>query len=146
MKRTKLILSFIAFILTILVFVQACKKGNSSDLSGTYEVSLDQTKQMPENGTSATLTLINVDDTRCPINANCVSAGYVLIKVKFRDKNGEQTIEICANDCLDKVLRKNTIVLNGVSYTLKLMEVSPFPDTSRPASTKKKATILITKA
>ena len=145
MKKTKLILSFIAFLLTILVFVQACKKENSKDFSGTYQISLNQTVKIPSNGSATAVTLTNVNDSRCPINANCVTAGYVFINLNFSDKNGEQSISLCSANCLDKVYRPNSIVLNGVTYEVKLDDVTPFPDLPNPTSANKKATIVITK-
>ncbi|RZJ81543.1 MAG: hypothetical protein EOO47_03860 [Flavobacterium sp.] len=145
MKRTKLILSFIAAVLTVMVFVQACKKENSNNLSGTYEIGLKETIKIPANGSSISATLTNVNDSRCPINANCVTAGYVFINLKITNKNSEQNFELCSENCLDKVLRPNSIVLDGITYEIKLLDVTPFPDISSTVNTNKKAAIVITK-
>ena len=145
MKRTKLILSFIALILTILVFVQACKKENRTDLSGTYEIGLQQTKKITTNNSITAIKLTNINDSRCPINANCVTEGYVFINLNFSNKNGEQNIELCSANCLDKRFRPNTITINKVTYQATLKDVTPFPDITNLASTNKKATIIVTK-
>lgn len=145
MKRTKLILTFIAFILTILVVVQACKKDKQADISGTYQIELLETISILKNGTAITAQLASVEDSRCPINANCVTSGYIIIKLNFIDSQGEQSFEICSENCLDKVARPKSIRLNGVSYSIKIQDLTPFPDFSKPTTVKQKATIVITK-
>lgn len=145
MKRTKLILTFIAFILTILVVVQACKKDRQADISGTYQIELLETISILKNGTAITAELASVEDSRCPINANCVTSGYILIKLNFIDNRGEQSFEVCSENCLDKVVRPKSITLNGVSYSIKIQDLTPFPDFSTPTTVKQRATIVIAK-
>ena len=57
-------LSFIALILTILVFVQACKKENRTDLSGTYEIGLQQTKKITTNNSITAIKLTNINESK----------------------------------------------------------------------------------
>lgn len=143
MKRTKLILSSIALILTVLVFVQACKKGNAVDLSGTYTISAGENLHIPENRNTATISASNFADSRCPINADCVWAGVAIGNFTFKDNANEQTIELCLGAC--DVVKKNKtqdISLNGINYTLELTEVTPYPGTTKENS---KATIVLKK-
>lgn len=147
MKKTKLILSAIAFILTALIFVQACKKGNTVDLSGTYELQLNETKSIPTAEGTAKVTVFSIDDSRCPINANCISAGGVIVKAKIIDNRGAQTIELCMGDCAFTTINfKSSITLNGVRYNYALKDVVPFPVYPKDMTIVQKATIILTKA
>lgn len=143
MKQTKLILTSIAFILTVLVFVQACKKGNAVDLSGTYTINSGENLHIPENKNDATISASNFADSRCPINADCVWAGVATGNFTLKDKTNEQTIELCLGAC-DVVKKPKTqnITLNGVIYTIELTEVTPYPGTTKEKS---KATIVLKK-
>lgn len=145
MKKTKLILSSIAFALTVLVFVQACKKDNQTDISGTYKIELQESINILKNGTAISAKLISVEDSRCPINASCITSGYILIKLNFIDNQGEQSFEVCSENCLDKVARPKSIRLNGVSYSIKIEDLTPYPDFSKPTTVKQKVTIVIAK-
>lgn len=145
MKRTQQILTFIAFILTILLVVQACKKDRQADISGTYQIEIQETINISKNGAAISAKLVSVEDSRCPINANCVTSGYIIIKLNFIDSQGEQSFEICSENCLDKVARPKSITLNGVSYSIKIQDLTPFPDFSKPTTVKQKATIVIAK-
>jgi len=143
MKQTKLILTSIAFILTALVFVQACKKGNAIDLSGTYTISAGENLHIPENRNTVTISASNFADSRCPINADCVWAGVATGSFTFKDSSKEQEIELCLGAC-EVVSKPKTqdITLNGVAYTLELKDFTPYPGTTKENM---KATIVLTK-
>lgn len=120
---TILLLSFFT------VVFSACRKSDdaTNDLSGTYEINLQQTVVLPKDGKKATLTFVDFNDSRCPINANCVTAGSVIATFLFRDGLIKETFKLCLGDCTEK---EKIVTSNGIKYSLSLIDLTPYPQTS----------------
>ena len=145
MKTTKNILSAIAVMLTLLLFFQACEKSSNVDFSGKYVIKVGDTISVPQNTKLATLIFQEYSDSRCPANVNCVWEGAAQGKFKLKTEQYEQMIELCLGGC--NVITKPTnqeFNVNGVVYTVKLIELTPYPGTSN-ANEKAEATILVQK-
>ena len=145
MKTTKNILLGLVVILTFLLFFQACEKSNTVDFSGKYVIKVGETKNVPQNTNLATLTFQEYTDSRCPANVQCVWEGAAQGKFKLKTDQSEQIIELCLGGC--NVISKNTnqeFNVNGVIYTVKLIELTPYPGTGN-ANEKAEATILVQK-
>lgn len=145
MKTTKNILLGIVVILTFLLFFQACEKTNALDFSGKYVIKVGETKNVPQNTNLATLTFQEYTDSRCPANAQCVWQGVAQAKFKLKTDQNEQLIELCLGAC--DVISKNTnqeFTVNGVIYTVKFIELTPYPGTGN-ANEKAEATIVVQK-
>jgi hypothetical protein len=98
------------------------------------------------NNNGLSLTLQSVNDSRCPVNALCVSAGNARIKLRMSDNSGAETFaELCLGFCDTKNNKEDsaTIRLNNTSYTIVLKEVSPFPELGKKQD--KKALLIIRK-
>ncbi len=109
----------------------SCEKQTGLDLSGTYIIKSGESLPIPKDKNLVSLTASDFADSRCPINANCVWQGVGTVKIKFKDTHKEQTIELCIGAC-EVVSKSKThdIILNNVSYTLELSELSPYPGVS----------------
>ncbi len=145
MKTTKNILLGIVAILTLLLIFQACEKTNTIDFSGKYVIKVGETISVPQNSKLALLTFQEYTDSRCPINVNCVWEGAAQGKFKLKTEQNEQTIELCLGGC--NVISKPTLQefnVNGVTYTVKLIELTPYPGSSQ-ANEIAEATILVQK-
>ena len=141
MKRTKLILSFIAFILTILVFVQACKKDKQVQVPETYIVSIGEKISIPVNGNTVTITAASFNGIVCPVNAFCID-NYATGIFTFLDSSREQTIELCIGNCDERSKpKKRDIKLNGIRYTAELNKITPYPNDTKIMN----ASIVLTK-
>ncbi|MBB2145482.1 hypothetical protein GM921_08310 [Pedobacter sp. LMG 31464] len=122
--------SFIICLFTALTLVYVgCEKGSTSDLSGTYTLKASETLNLSKGGDRAVLTVEDLKDSRCPINALCAWAGYASGKFKFKDNFRTQTIELCiGGSCsVDAKPTEQKITLNGVVYSLEFTELIPFP-------------------
>ena len=121
--------SILFIALVILAF--GCKK-KSQDYTADYEFTTNASQRI---GTS-TLVLTNVTDNRCPINANCVG-GNLAAKVAFKvtTNNTVQDITLCRGEC-GALGDAATIVINGTNYSLKLIEVTPYPNFETQTVTK----------
>ena len=141
MKTTKNILIGFVVILTLLLFFQACEKTNAIDFSGKYVIKVGETISVPQNTKLATLIFQEYSDSRCPANVNCIWEGVAQAKFKLKTTQNEQNIELCLGGC--DVITKPTnqeFNVNGVIYTVKLIEITPYPGTSQ-ANEKAEATI-----
>jgi len=71
--------------------------------------------------------LKNVNDSRCPSNAACISAGNVATTFVIND---EEELVLCLGQCTgDSFQQVDSAVfrVNSKKYYLKLTEVSPYP-------------------
>lgn len=133
------------FLLLLPLCWSACKKGETSsnvDLSGTYLLVLDRDQQIPEGKKIATATLFSYTDSRCPITYDCVDAGSVTAKVRFKDQAHEETIDICLGSCYTNL---RTFTSRGVKYVMTLKTFQPYPGNIAQVAIPPTATIEISK-
>jgi hypothetical protein len=143
-KTTKNILLGTIVFLTFLTFIQACEKSDrtNSNLIGEHFLATNQAKTVDGKGKSILLTLTDLSDSRCPINANCIWQGVATATIKFKDDTKEQTITLCVGGC-NIVAKPNveSIVLNNITYQIKLEDVTPYPGTVTKETAKAKLVI-----
>ncbi len=75
------------------------------------------------------LTLTDVQDSRCPINAYCIWAGYAAVTVELTDATS--TLQTARLSLLNKPspaysLDSVAVTLNQQAYWLRLVAVSPY--------------------
>jgi hypothetical protein len=137
-KTTKNLLLGLIVLLTILLFIQACKKSENENenlgLIGTHILKKDVVKNVMENNQKVGLTATDFDITSCPPDVTCISGGYSRVKIKFKDETSEQTLPLCLGICTSFA---DVITLYGIKYKVKLEEVVPATS---------KVRIIITKA
>ncbi|HQT22310.1 MAG: hypothetical protein B7X86_02990 [Sphingobacteriales bacterium 17-39-43] len=127
------------------LLISSCEK-DSIDFDSPFELKENESIVLQGNNNGLTITLQSVNDSRCPINALCISAGNARVKLRMSDNSSAETFaELCLGFC-DNM--KNTedsaiIRLNNISYTLILKEVSPFPELGKKQD--KKALLIIRK-
>ncbi|MBE9462409.1 hypothetical protein ACFP1I_10780 [Dyadobacter subterraneus] len=77
------------------------------------------------SGALLAVTVLEVNDSRCPINADCISAGTVKVKFNISDEaNSTEALIELIND--DKTVQ--SFKLGDQSYYIKIHEVSPYPE------------------
>lgn len=133
MPKTLLFLKSVVLLLSILTFVQACKKTAYNTIEGNYNLRANETINLPKNSPS-TLTVSDFTDSRCPIDVQCVWAGVATIKVTITENNKTQNIELCKGGCnVTKQATVQEFILNDVAYTIELADLKPYPSTNKPA-------------
>lgn len=110
MKKLFLILTIILMTAAISnVFGQSAK-----------EIKLSANKQTVDAGSKLTFKLIEVKDSRCPADVNCVWAGNAVVKLSIaKGKSAAKMFE------LNTGIEPNFISYQG--YTITLTELSPTP-------------------
>ncbi len=123
----------------------SCEK-DSIEFDSPFELKENESIVLQGNNNGLTLTLQSVNDSRCPINALCISAGNARVKLRMSDNSGAQTFaELCLGVCETRNNTEDSALfqLNNVSYIVILKEVNPYPEAGKKQN--KKALLIIRK-
>jgi hypothetical protein len=83
-------------------------------------------QQASIEGTTTRVQFVEVlNDSRCPLNALCITAGDALIAISIIDDQGSSRYEVRTND---PVRRKVT----HREFLVECVALQPYPDTNRP--------------
>ncbi|NII83909.1 MULTISPECIES: hypothetical protein [unclassified Pedobacter] len=121
--------NLIFFFITLSTFVFGCKK-NSETKTTNYEFEINTSKSIG----ASTLVLKSISDNRCPVNADCISAGGATVYFKLTGNNVDQEITLCKGVCGALESVKN-LKINGINYSLKLIDITPYPQLQKSAIT-----------
>lgn len=108
-------------------------------INDQFTIQLDhQVKIVDEQNHSLYLTLVEIEENRCPSDAFCVHAGRVLIKVVIEDtRNSQYSTLLCLGDCSPSITSVKSFIFYNIEYTIELMEVNPYPTTLNREDTRK---------
>ena len=116
----------------------ACKKDQPGpSLNQTFELPLHQTATLATGSSPLRITLTNVQDSRCPINAFCIWAGYAAVTLELKDAAAApQTARISLHykDLSQYSADSVAVTLNQQDYWLRLLDVTPYPSTTGGSS------------
>jgi hypothetical protein len=102
------------------------------------EVKLSAEKQTVDSGSKLTFKLIEVKDTRCPADVNCVWSGNAIVKLSIaKGKSAAKMFEL--NTASDP----KTITFQG--YEISLKDLSPTPKSNETNKIKYTAILTLTK-
>ncbi|GAB3220615.1 hypothetical protein GCM10027423_52480 [Spirosoma arcticum] len=87
-------------------------------------------KSVRLKGTSLELKVAQVVDSRCPINARCITAGSVKVFFEASEQGATQAVEVDLPAYPDKAVDK-PFTINGQTYRLNLQEVLPYPEAGK---------------
>lgn len=127
------------------LLISSCEK-DSIEFDTPFELDENESIVLQGNNNGLKITLQSVNDSRCPVNALCISAGNARVKLKMSDNSGAESLaELCIGFCdTGNNAEDSTIIrLNNTSYTIVLKEVSPFPELGKKQ--KKKVLLIIRK-
>jgi hypothetical protein len=115
----------------------------SKKLGDSFQLKASESVNFSDNGNTITAKLINIQDSRCPANVQCIRAGeaIVILDLKIGDEqfNGLQVCIGCEKPM--NITETTTIKAKTKTYTIKLISVNPFPVYNELASPT--ATLLI---
>lgn len=122
-----------------------CCSTNSTDIADSnavYTMAVNESKILKLESKDIILLLKSIADSRCPIGAQCIWAGEVLVEIDISYDNGSIPVRLCGNKkCIGGWAQADTIAINLRRYEINLKEVTPFPGAKSTAS--KKATFTI---
>lgn len=108
--------TILALLLTIIfgTFLQA-------QTNQKITVQINHQKTLAKN--KLTIKFVSLlEDSRCPIDTNCIRAGNAKIKIALKKGGAAKTFELSTND------QPQTVSFSG--YTIKLTDVNPKPATN----------------
>jgi hypothetical protein len=123
----------VLFSLCLVGLLTACDKQSSVSPQSTNDVKVAYQKSVRMAGTSLDLKVASVADSRCPINARCITAGSVAVSFDATDGGQTQTVTVDLPAYPDKPVQK-VFSVNGQSYQLNLREVLPYPEAGKPVT------------
>ena len=132
----KTIIKSTIVILLLSLWIAGCSKENSEkmvrslNIGEITEIKLRETACNPQKGLS--LQVYNINDSRCPIGAICVWAGYASVDFYLTTEKSKYDFTLPAPYTF-----KNDTVIEGIKY--ELIDVLPYPELNKeqPANTVK---------
>jgi hypothetical protein len=148
MKNTR----FLSFLLLAGLFAQACHREaySLSDLGKPFSLASGESKQLALDGveTSAkptgqqlTFRLVDVSDSRCPANAQCIWAGEAKTSVELDLAGQKAQAQLkLGGDRKSANSDSVSVAVGSRAFTVLLREVLPYPGSSNEP---KKATFVV---
>jgi len=114
--------------------ISACKKEPmTSGMESTHlTIELNNCDEIDSVGESVAICFTGVNDSRCPINANCVWQGVAVAKFTF--KNGTADHQLTLATTKFPGFPSTDTVVSG--YRIRLVNVTPYPGTATPEPTR----------
>ncbi|QDW25954.1 hypothetical protein FFJ24_014450 [Pedobacter sp. KBS0701] len=113
------------------IFVFGCKKKSETKITN-YNFEINTSKSIG----ASTLVLKSISDSRCPINVDCISAGSATVHFKLTGNNVDQEIILCKGGECGPLESVTNIKINGINYSLKLIDITPYPEFQKTNITK----------
>lgn len=90
--------------------------------NAVFELKLDERVFLPKAKKELAVSLLNINDNRCPENVQCITAGKATAEIKLTNKEGSETVTKLV---LDNASDTDTIsvTLDKASYSIILSEV-----------------------
>lgn len=120
-----------ALVFGLCLFLACSKPANENDQASknaewhekTVTIDLNQCQNVNFGNDRLRLCLDSVNDSRCPMNADCIWAGTAIAKFTFT-KNGQANPVTLAIPAFASYPQQITVA----GYTIKLINVFPYPD------------------
>ena len=107
------------------------------DLGKEFEIAIDETIQnCPKN---ITITLLKIQDSRCPAGAQCIWQGMIMIEGMLTIEGKNYQLKLSTEESFSGYL----VQFSTEEYTVKLIDAVPFPDLSSPHKPEDKRAILV---
>lgn len=130
-------------ILTFILLSSSCDKVNkeAAQFNSPFELEVNERILFPESSNGFSFTLTSVNDSRCPIDVNCITAGSAKVQFQLSDNSGVKASgELCIGSCDNHITKTEDtllITLNNINYSVSLKSVNPYPNSSSTNKNKK---------
>lgn len=119
--------------LVLLLSLLACSKDSMNGTGEAYfdipfELRIGRTVIFTKDSKELTISMISVIDSRCPINANCITAGNATVKLRLSNNSGSEVFtELCLGQCETLGSDTKQITLSNINYSITMKKVEPYP-------------------
>lgn len=133
------------FFLLATAWLSGCSQEHSQpevNANTSFELSPDNTVRLKDENADFPVKVLQIQDSRCPMDANCIWMGEAKVEVLISDN---ETASLCLGDCLKKDPKANEahFSLNDTDYLITLNDVQPYPSASVSGKEAKKAVLTI---
>ena len=117
----------------LLLSLLACSKDSMNGTGEAYfdipfELRIGRTVIFTKDSKELTISMISVIDSRCPINANCITAGNATVKLRLSNNAGSEVFtELCLGQCETLGSDTKQITLSNINYSITMKKVEPYP-------------------
>ncbi len=98
-------------------------------MGDTFQLKAGESISFSDNSNSITAKLINIQDSRCPVNVQCIRAGEAIVILDLQIGDEQiKGLKVCIG--CEKVMgitESTEIKTKAKTYTLKLNSVDPYP-------------------
>lgn len=106
-------------------------------LGKEFEIAINETLQnCPKN---ISITLLDIQDCRCPAGAQCIWAGMIVIDAALTIDGKELGLQLSTNENASGFPQE----FSTSEYTAKLIDATPYPDVNNPHKSEDKRAILV---
>ncbi|WP_339868536.1 hypothetical protein [uncultured Algoriphagus sp.] len=107
------------------------------DLGKEFEIAIDETIQnCPKN---ITITLLKIQDSRCPAGAQCIWQGMILIEGMLTIDGKDYPLKLSTEESFSEY----PVQFSNEDYIVRLVDAFPYPDIGDSSSPEDKRAILI---
>lgn len=111
---------------SIIITLQSYRNGEAvktASFNSQFELKLDEKVFLPKAKKELTVSLVNINDNRCPENVQCITAGKAVAEIKLTSKDGSQAITELVLDQKTSTGDTTMVSLNETNYLIILSEV-----------------------
>ncbi|REG85383.1 hypothetical protein [Algoriphagus antarcticus] len=118
----------------------SCNNGNDCegfDLDKEFEIANNETLQnCPKN---ISVTLLDIQDSRCPAGVNCIWAGMIVIEGQLKIDGKNTDFQLSTNENASGFPQE----FSTSEYTVNLIDAFPYPDLNNPQKPEEKRAIFV---
>ena len=89
-----------------------------------FELKLDEKVFLPKAKRELVVSLVNINDNRCPENVQCMTAGNAIAEIKLTSKDGSEAITKLVLDQAANATDTISVTLDDTNYSVILSEVN----------------------
>jgi len=109
--------------------------GKMVKLGDTFELKVDETIMI--EGEKVGITFVKNQESRCPLNVNCMRAGEAKTTIKLTNESGSKEVVLESKGNCQEMDGSCGEMKKSMGYSVKLINVSPYPGSD--AANKKEA-------
>ncbi|GAB3233722.1 hypothetical protein GCM10027346_22030 [Hymenobacter seoulensis] len=111
-----------------------CKHEAAAPADGAVQLRATESKAVRASDKTVELTLLNISDSRCPANTDCIWQGQANATVEVRGSlGGRQAATLCLGACKND---SAAVEVDAVPYWVHLESVEPYPSVANQAEPK----------
>lgn len=102
----------------------APEASKTSKFNTPFELKLDEKVFLPKARRELSVSLININDNRCPENVQCITAGSATAEIKLTGKDGSEAITKLVLGQSENASDTISVTLDDSNYSVILSEVN----------------------